>query len=51
MWGDGMAPPPKDKRPEVHDSDGLLIETNDKWIYRALSRQSYPSLSRMDLAR
>lgn len=49
MWGDGIAPPPKDSRPEVHDSDGLLIETNDKWIYRALSRQSYPSVSRFDL--
>lgn len=49
MWGDGIAPPPKDSRPEVHDSDGLLIETNDKWVYRALSRQSYPSLSRLDL--
>jgi glucans biosynthesis protein len=50
MWGDGIAPPPKDSRPEVHDSDGLLIETNDKWVYRALSRQSYPSLSRFDFS-
>lgn len=48
MWGDGIDPPPKDHRPEVHDSDGLLIQTKDDWIYRALSRQSYPSLSRFE---
>jgi glucans biosynthesis protein len=33
----------------VHDSDGLLIENADgTWFWRALSRQSYPSVVRWD---
>ena len=54
MWGDGLNPPPKDKRPGVHDSDGLLIRREqsdtktDQWTWRALSRQPYPSVSRFD---
>ncbi|WP_437206494.1 glucan biosynthesis protein G [Planctomicrobium sp. SH664] len=45
MWGDGLDGPQGDHRPEVHDSDGLQIETADgTWLWRALCRQSYPSL-------
>jgi glucans biosynthesis protein len=51
MWGDGRSPPANDPRPAVHDSDGLLVRTNtDEWIWRSLSRQGYPSLSRFDFA-
>ncbi len=49
MWGDGLVGPPLDKRPSVHDADGLLIKANDEWTWRALSRQSYPSISRIDV--
>lgn len=45
MWGDGLVGPPKDHRPSVHDADGLQIHDGDRWIWRALSRQEYPSLS------
>ncbi|WP_182865560.1 glucan biosynthesis protein [Rhodopirellula sp. JC639] len=55
MWGDGLAGPPKDKRPACHDADGLLIRQANKdgrseWIWRAFARQSYPSVSRIDVA-
>lgn len=47
MWGDGLAGPEGDHRPEVHDADGLQIEYADgRWLWRALSRQTYPSLVR-----
>lgn len=49
MWGDGIPGPPKDFRPKVHDSDGLLVKADDQWTWRALSRQSYPSVSRIDV--
>lgn len=50
-WGDGLPGPSNDPRPHVHDSDGLLIRTSaDVWIWRPLGRQSYPSVSRYDLA-
>ena len=58
MWGDGLAGPPKDKRPGVHDSDGLLIHgvssstldpspdpAEPKWYWRPFARQAYPSVS------
>ena len=48
IWGDGLKGPAMDNRPAVHDSDGLLIRTaDDKWIWRALARQSYPSVSKI----
>lgn len=51
MWGDGRAPPAKDSRPKVHDSDGLLVHTGrDEWIWRPLSRQTFPSLTHYDFA-
>ncbi len=53
IWGDGLAGPPKDARPSVHDSDGLLIRTKsnrsgggDDWTWRAFARPSYPSVTR-----
>lgn len=46
MWGDGLKGPPKDNRPSVHDSDGLLIQTGpNEWRWRAFARQSYPSVT------
>ncbi|WDQ19030.1 glucan biosynthesis protein [Rhodopirellula sp. P2] len=46
MWGDGLKGPPKDSRPSVHDSDGLLIQTGpEAWRWRAFARQSYPSVT------
>ena len=63
LWGDGFGPPepgsvaddPKwdtenDPRPEVHDSDGLLVETGwGEWLWRPYARQDYPSLSRFTM--
>jgi len=49
MWGDGLIPPPLDLRPSVHDADGLLIESPDGWTWRSLCRQSYPSVSRINV--
>tara|TARA_R110002049_G_scaffold72490_7_gene187510 strand:+ start:70315 stop:71985 length:1671 start_codon:yes stop_codon:yes gene_type:complete len=53
IWGDGLRGPPKDNRPGVHDSDGLLVRTpsdrpdgGDQWSWRAFGRQDYPSVSR-----
>ncbi|MGE0761404.1 MAG: glucan biosynthesis protein, partial [Pirellulaceae bacterium] len=47
MWGDGRTAPPGDPRPEVHDSDGLLVQDqNGVWMWRPHSRQPFPSLSR-----
>ncbi|TWT39867.1 Glucans biosynthesis protein G precursor [Thalassoglobus neptunius] len=51
MWGDAIEPPPLDKRPSVHDADGLMIDAGDDGtIWRSLCRQSYPSLSRFEVA-
>jgi glucans biosynthesis protein len=51
MWGDGVERPANETRPKVHDCDGLLVCTKDgQWIWRPLSRQSYPSLSHFDFA-
>lgn len=49
MWGDGLAGPKEDSRPEVHDSDALLIHSraldqSDQWTCRSLMRQNYPSI-------
>ena len=50
MWGDGRAAPAGERRPKVHDADGLLIHTaDDEWIWRPLSQQGYPSLTHYDL--
>ncbi|KAA5538530.1 glucan biosynthesis protein G [Roseiconus nitratireducens] len=46
IWGDGLDGPPKDNRPGVHDSDGLLIESGEAgWVWRPFTRQPYPSTS------
>ena len=46
MWGDGRRPPEGEHRPKVHDSDGLLtLDGDDRWAYRPLAKQSYPSVS------
>lgn len=46
MWGDGFPGPENDNRPAVHDSDGVLIQTQeDGWVWRPFSRHSYPSVS------
>ncbi|WP_168564544.1 glucan biosynthesis protein [Crateriforma spongiae] len=46
MWGDGLKGPPKDARPGVHDSDGLLIRTDQlQWRWRPFARQDYPSVT------
>ncbi len=48
MWGDGLKGPPKDLRPSVHDSDGLLVQTkHDEWTWRPYARQSYPSVAQI----
>lgn len=47
MWGDALPGPKGDHRPEVHDSDGLLIKGADgQWSWRGFYRQNYPSLVR-----
>ncbi len=46
IWGDGLKGPPKDARPAVHDSDGLLIRSGaNEWSWRAIARQDYPSVT------
>lgn len=49
MWGDGLKGPAKDARPSVHDSDGLLVRSDQGWTWRAFARQSYPSVSRFEI--
>ncbi|HWL08636.1 MAG TPA: glucan biosynthesis protein [Planctomicrobium sp.] len=45
LWGDALPGAKGDHRPEVHDSDGLQVQTSDgKWFWRALGQQHYPSL-------
>lgn len=46
MW-DAESQPKTDHRPEVHDSDGLLIHHgNDEWIWRKLKRPETPQTER-----
>ncbi|TWU18962.1 glucan biosynthesis protein [Allorhodopirellula heiligendammensis] len=45
IWGDGLAPPPLDKRPSCHDADGLLIHADENWTWRAFARLPYPSVT------
>ena len=41
-FGENSRPNIKDFRPEVHDSDGLLVHNaNDEWLWRPLSNSSY----------
>jgi glucans biosynthesis protein len=35
-YGEATPRPPKDFRPEVHDSDGLLVHADDEWLWRPL---------------
>jgi glucans biosynthesis protein len=52
IWGDGLKGPPKDQRPAVHDSDGLLIRSGEQdWLWRAFARQDYPSVASFDVDR
>jgi glucans biosynthesis protein len=45
LWGDGLKGPVGDHRPEVHDADGLQVQTFDgNWLWRTLCQQTYPSL-------
>ena len=54
LWGDGYRNLQADDRPEVHDSDGLLIHAGEgeelrengppEWTFRALGQQAYPSV-------
>lgn len=48
IWGDGLDGPPLDKRPAVHDSDGLLVcDGKGAWTWRAFARQAYPSVAKI----
>jgi glucans biosynthesis protein len=50
-WGDGRERPARETRPKVHDCDGLMVHTaGDEWLWRPLTRLSYPSLSRFPVA-
>ena len=44
-YGENTARRPADFRPEVHDSDGLFIQTRDEYIWRPLSN---PTRTRTD---
>ena len=48
MWAwDTASQPTKEKRPHVHDSDGLLIAgANGEWLWRPLARRKQVSVSR-----
>ncbi len=46
QWGDGVPKPASDFRPEVHDSDGLLMEmSTGEWIWRPLCTPRVTSVS------
>jgi len=45
-YGENTARRPADFRPEVHDSDGLFIETADEFIWRPISN---PARTRTDI--
>ncbi len=45
-YGENTARRPADFRPEVHDSDGIFIETADEFIWRPISN---PSRTRTDI--
>ena len=51
MWGQGHAGPKTDARPEVHDTDGLLVHADDAWIWRPITRQPHPSTQRTNASR
>jgi glucans biosynthesis protein len=36
LYGENQAAPIEDYRPEVHDSDGLQVRTDQEWIWRPL---------------
>lgn len=36
MYGENQPAPVEDYRPEVHDSDGLLVHTEQEWVWRPL---------------
>jgi glucans biosynthesis protein len=44
MWN-AASRPAGDTRPQVHDSDGLLIHDGDQWLWRNLSRPAAPRVS------
>lgn len=49
IWGDGIRRPSLDARPHVHDSDLLVVETDDGSVTaRPLARIAYPSVSSID---
>jgi glucans biosynthesis protein len=37
LFGENQPPRHSDYRPEVHDSDGLLVQTEKEWLWRPLS--------------
>jgi glucans biosynthesis protein len=50
MW-DASNPHPADQRPEVHDSDGLLIQSRSgEWTWRPLKRPKKPQVSRWPMS-
>ncbi|TWT66609.1 glucan biosynthesis protein [Allorhodopirellula solitaria] len=49
IWGDGLAPPPLDKRPSCHDADGLLVHADGNWTWRAFARLPYPSVTAQEV--
>ena len=46
VWGQGFPGPESDPRPEVHDTDGLLVHADSAWIWRPITRQPHPSVTR-----
>ncbi|WP_231744117.1 glucan biosynthesis protein [Stieleria neptunia] len=48
IWGDGLDGPPKDARPAVHDSDGLLVQHRNATTNRRHSNQLDPDASSSD---
>ena len=51
MWGQGQPAPENDPRPEVHDTDGLLVHADSAWMWRPITRQAFPSVSRINATR
>jgi glucans biosynthesis protein len=51
MWAwDTESQPPSEPRPQVHDSDGLLLaSTNGEWLWRPLERRAQTTVSRFQV--
>jgi glucans biosynthesis protein len=51
LRGEETPRPTSDFRPEVHDSDGLLIADGDEWLWRPLAPRAHRQISRFEVGK